>query len=330
MNVNFLKNLWEKDSYAKAIALAIGEPINLALPSPMELDAICNTVYVEAGEKTWSYQGYDTDAGEILVINTTTGAMIPVKRSPVDDTQITLVGYQSKQEHVLIDTILSASDQGVIARKKEIIVDNLDKKEVRLVCQAIVNASSGSFGALNIQSETLDSGEDIYDTIQDAINKTKDYSDGGALLVGTVLDNAIDNWDKAKASTFNYQVNIKGVNGLLARNNVSLIRVFGTVRETDGGSLNVLLDAESGILVGTNSRRKLPKPITFVRRKIDAQLAAIIGATSANPSRLILTLPAPVNNSGVPTWAIGTYAYEQIAVVITDPNRIVTLTDVGA
>jgi len=254
--------------------------------------------------------------------------MVVVKRSPVDDTEISLSGFQSKLEYVLIDTILSSPDQDVIARKKEIITENLDKKEVRLVLNALMSPTSGGFGATNIQTQALVSGEDLYDTLQRAINKIKDYADGGVLLAGTVVDNGIDNWDKAQAGTLNYRASIKGIDGLLARNNIKLMRVFGTVRETDGGSLNVLLDAESAILVGTNSRRKLPKPITFVRRQIDAELAQLIGAKSATPTRLTLTLNAPINNAGTNTWAIGTYAYESIAVVVTDPNRVVTMTDI--
>jgi len=328
MNKEFIKALFERDPYAKLVAQAIGEPINLALPSPIELDAIANTVYLPAGEKAWAYQAYDTDAGEILTINLTTGAMVVVKRSPVSDTEITLAGYSSKFEHFLVTDILSTPDQGFISRKKEIMVENIDKKEVRLITNALLSPTSGGFTASNIQSESLDSGEDLYEVIQNAINKIKDYSNGGTLLAGTSVDNAIDNWDKTKAGTFNYKVSIKGVDGLLARNNIQLLRVFGTVRETDGGALNRLLDAESAILVGTNSKRKLPKPITVVRRLIDPELAQLIGAKSLNPSRIVLTGQAPTNSGTGNVFAIASYAFESIAVVITDPNRVVTMADI--
>ncbi|MBN1467744.1 MAG: hypothetical protein JW924_03380 [Fusobacteriaceae bacterium] len=307
------------------ISRLIGQPISLELSAPMALQAIADIELVPAGEKVYAFQSYDDEKGEVLQINPSTCKIIPVKRSPVGDTEVTLTGFQSKLEWICVDDILDASDQTLFARKKEIITNNLDKKEVKMVLDGIVNASSGSFVDANVQAITKDSGEDLYDVVQKAIHALEDYGDGFVLLAGTAVKEKIDLYDKEKASTHNYRV---GLNEFLRTKGVNVIKVFGTVVETDGGSANRLLDAESFILVATNSTVASGKPIKFARRQINAELASLMGAKVDEAQRATLALPTPIIDSGENKLAYGTYAYEKIAVVITNPRMIAVALDV--
>jgi len=319
-----LENL-QKQNLHLEISKLVGQPISLALPAPMELQAVADIILVPAGEKTFSFQAYDEETGEVLAINPSTCDITPVKRNPVGDTEVSFSGFQSKLEWICVDAILDASDQSLFGRKKEIITYNLDKKEVKLVIDGILNASSGSFTASNVQEITADSGEDLYDVIAKAIHQLEDYGDGYEMLAGTAVKEAIDLYDKQKATTHNYRV---GLNEFLRAKGVKVTKVFGTVVETDGGASNRLLDAETFILVATNSRVAQGKPIKFARRQIDASLATLMGADVDSAQRATIAIPTPVIDSGTNKLAYGTYAYEKIAVVITNPRMIAVARDV--
>jgi hypothetical protein len=310
---------------ALEVARLIGSPINTGKPGAFSLDLICNIAKAEPGEKVFTYQAYDTVAGEVLAVNASTGAITVVKRSPVGDTELSFSGFSSKLEYILVDAILDASDQNLFARKKEVITDNLDKKELKLVLDACINASSGSFGSANIQTVSLDSGEDIFDVLIQAVHKLEDYGDGFVLIAGTTVKEQIDTYDKDFIGTNNYKADIEG---WLRRKNIKVVKAFGTVVETDGGSASRILDAESFVMVATNSNLAEGKPIVFATRKITPALATLIGADVENAYRAVITNPAPVNNAGTNTWAYGVYAYEKIAVAIVNPLMICTGTNV--
>jgi len=316
-----------KDNYSYKIAKQLGVAINTQLPPSVDLSLFCETPLIDPGEKVYSFQSYDTDTGEVLAVNSSTGAITVVKRSPVSDTEVSFSGFQSKLEYILIDAILDASDQEILARKKDIMIDNLDKREIKLVIDAIMSASSGSFGASYIQTVTLDSGEDLYDVILQAFHKLEDYGDGFVLLAGTTVKERIDTWNKDQAGTLNYKNDIYEV---LQRKNCKLVKVFGQVVTSDGGSLTNLMDKESFILIATNSRIAQGKPIHFARRRIKPELAQLIGASreANNDYRIFLSHPTPVQSSGDNLGAYGIWAYEKNAVVITNPKMICYGSDV--
>ena len=119
------------------IAKYIGEPINNNLPVPVEISKIADVHVVEPGEKAWYYASQDTDDDEIYQVNTSTGALTVVKRSPLDVTELTFQGLNSKKEYVLLDSVIQSPDQQVLGRKKARLAHALDKLELRLILAAI-------------------------------------------------------------------------------------------------------------------------------------------------------------------------------------------------
>ena len=310
---------------ALEIAKTFGNVINTQLPAPIELQRIANLELADPGERVYTYKAYDTDAGEILSVDSD-GSITVVKKTPLDDSVLCFDGFQSKLEWVPIDVLLSKSDQDLIARRKRIMTDNLDKKEVKLVLDGIVSAASGSFADTYIQTVSgQSSANDLYDVFYNMIEKVEDFGDGYELLLGTSVYKEYQKYDKVKAESHNYKVGLKQ---FLKDNNVNVTKVFGKVRVSDGGSLVSLLDPKTAILVSTNSR--LPgaegKPILFVRRKIDAEIAKKIGVAPDKAQRIVLEHPAPIQSDGN-KFGVGVFAYEQIVTAITNPKQIVVCAD---
>ena len=132
----------------------IGEPINNNLPVPVEISEIADYHTVEPGEKTWYYASQDGDDDEIYQVNTSTGALVVVKRSPMDVTELSFQGLNSKKEYVLLDSVMDSPDQQVLGRKKSRLAHALDKLELRLILAAIVASDA-------VNTVTKDSGESV-------------------------------------------------------------------------------------------------------------------------------------------------------------------------
>jgi len=310
---------------ALEIAKSFGNVINTQLPAPMELQKIANLGLAEPGERVYTYKAYDTDAGEILSVDAN-GSITVVKKTPLNDSVLSFDGFQSKLEWVPIDVLLSSSDQSLIARRKRIMTDNLDKKEVKLVLDALVNAASGSFADNYIQTVAgQSSANDLYDVFYNMIEAVQDFGDGFELLLGVDVYKEYQKYDKVKAESHNYKVGLKQ---FLKDNNVNVTKVFGKVVVVDGNPAVRLLDSKTAILVSTNSR--LPgaegKPILFVRRKINADIAAKIGVSPDKAQRIVLEHPAPIQSDGN-KFGVGVFAYEQIVTAVTNPKQIVVCVD---
>jgi len=305
------------------IAKTIGEPINPSLPVPVEIRAIANLETADPHEKVWSFQAYDTDNDEILDVESD-GSITVQKRDAIGDTELTFKGLNSQLEYVLVDAVLASVDKNLLGRKKGAIARGLDKREVKMILDGIMSPTSASFPATYLQSVTKASGEDLYDVIQKAIHKLEDYGDGFVLLAGTEAKEAIDKYDKEKAGSHNYKVDLKG---FLRDNDVKVLKIFGKVAVTDGGALQALLDAKAMILLATNSRIADGKPITFVRRRISPEIAKLMGANVDEAQRANIVNPVPVQASGN-KLAYGVYAYESIIFAITNPKAICKCDDV--
>ena len=304
------------------IAKTIGEPINPSLPVPVEISAIANLETAEPHEKVWCFQDYDTDNDEILDVETD-GSITVQKRDAIGDTELTFKGLNSQLEYVLVDAVLASVDKNLLGRKKGAIARGLDKREVKMILDGIMSPAGGSFPDTYLQAVTKDSGEDLYDVIQKAIHALEDYGDGYVLLAGTAVKEAIDKYDKEKVASHNYRIGIKE---FLRDNGVKILKIFGKVAVTDGGALQRLLDTNAFILVATNSRIADGKPITFVRRKISAEIAKLMGAEVDTAQRANIVNPVPVQASGN-KLAYGVYSYESIIFAITNPKAIAKCED---
>ncbi len=306
------------------ISKLIGEPINYQLPVPVELAELCNLDTVEPGEQLWRYTNVDADLDTILVVDTSDGKLIQVKRSPLGETAIAFQGLNSKKEYVLVDAVLASPDFKVLGRKKEGIVRGMDKRELKLVIDGI-EAGTNTPGNASVQEYTIGSGIDLYDTIIGMKHLVEDYGDGFLLMVGSTVKEAIDLYDKVNASTFNYNVTL---NAKLAELGIKVMKIFGKVESTDAGGEAVLLNTNHLILEARNSRVAEGKPIWFVRRKISAEIATLMGADVDNAQRALIVgnVPEVVDFSGNSSNVLGysVLGYESVIFAITNPKMLVT------
>jgi len=301
------------------VARQIGEPISKQLPVPVEISAIADTFTAQPGEKIWRYNATDTSLDTVLAVDAN-GAITTVKRTPTGDAELTFSGLNSKLEYVLIDDILSETDNvQVLGRRKASITRAMDKRELKTILDAIVNKTAGYVPGVNVQEYVLQSGDDIYDVVMGMKHLVEDYGDNYACLVGSTVKESIDTYDKDNASSFNYNVTLVAK---LRELGIDVMKVFGKVELTDGGGELAILDAKKLVLVARNSRIAEGKPIKFVRRIISADIAKLMGADVNEAQRALIVNPTPVNLAGVNTLAYGVYGYESIIFTITNPYAI--------
>lgn len=308
----------DKDLHLE-IAKLVGEPINPSLPVPMAISAIADVDSADPGEKVFYFASEDTDDDEIYDVDVN-GAITVVKRVPLADTALTFKGLNSKLEYVLLDSVLSSPDVDVLARKKEAITRGMDKLELRLILKAIVDAGG-------ITTITPTSNEDLYDVIMRAKHTLEDYGDSYALLCGSAVKEAIDTYDKDKASSFNYNV---GLTAKLRELGMDVMKIFGTVKTTGDSAQERLLDTNKFIMVARNSTIAKGKPIHFVRRRISADIAKLMGADIDQAQRALVVNPTPVNVSGTNTLGYGVYGYESIIWAIKNKRAVVKSADLSA
>ena len=301
------------------IAKLIGQPINAQLPVPVELAEIADTFTAEAGEKVWRYTAFDNSLDTIISVDAN-GVITLVKRSPTGDAELTFSGLNSKLEYVLIDDILSETDNTqVLARRKVSISRGMDKRELKTILDAIVAKTAGYLPGVQPEEVTVTSAGDLYDVIMEMKHKVEDYGDDFVLLVGSTAKEKIDTYDKDNASTFNYNVTLRAK---LAELGIKVMKVFGKVELTDGGGEVALLDAKKMILVARNSRIAEGKPIKFVRRKISANIAKLMGADVDTAQRALWVSPTPMQQGANSLLAYGIYGYESVIFTITNPKAI--------
>lgn len=213
-------------NFALEIAQLIGQPINTQLPVPVEIQAIADTFTAQPGEKVYRFTTLDTTAD--VVLDVSTGAIVTVKRDGVGDAEMTFKGLNSKLEYVLVDAVLASPDTDLLSRRKESITRAMDKKEVKLIVDAILSGDASGdnvyFPAVN--AEDIGSGADIYDLIVAMKHKVEDYGDGYVLLVASDVKEAIDNYDKAINTT-----NVGGVSlpAKLRELGIEVVKMYGKV-----------------------------------------------------------------------------------------------------
>lgn len=301
------------------IAKLIGEPINPSLPVPVEIGAIADLDTANPGEKVFYFGVEDTDVDEILDV-ASDGRITNVRREPLGDTALSFKGLNSMLEHVLVDTVVASPDIDILGRKKEAITRGMDKLELRLILNAI-------FAAGGIDTISIASGEDLYDVILKAKHTLEDYGDNYVLLCGSRVKEAIDAYDKKKAGTFNYNVSLSAK---LVELGIEVIKVYGKVKTTGDANPVRLLDANKFIIVARNSRIAQGKPLHFVRRRVNPEIAKLMGANVDEAQRAIVVVPTPVNITGFNTLGYGVYGYESMIWAIKNKRAIKKSVDLSA
>lgn len=329
----------------KRISKLIGSPINPSKNTPVEIEELAYVDTVEANEDAYRFDAYDTDTDQVLDIDTTNANITALKRSPVSETKLVFKGLDSQQEYVHLHDILNTKDQDLFARKKRRIVASMDKLELRIIIEAIINGSTpamapGNTAAMEdaVQSVTPASGDDLYDLVMKAKHLVEDYGDDLLLMNGTTVNNRLDTFDKDKAATFNYNVTIRT---MLISAGIKPMKIFGKVKWTGGdhgGDDSVatkILDANMFILESRNSRiqdekGQISKPIIFVRKKISPEIAEFLGAQVDKCQRALMVTSAPLPVGSVTKMAYSVIGVEEIIWAITNANCLVKSGDISA
>jgi len=328
------------------IAKTIGVPVNPSLNTPVEVSALANLDEAEPGEHVYRYDAQDTDADEILDVATSTGVITAVKTSPVADTLLTFKHLNSKKQYVLVPDVMDSPDTTIFSRKKERIIGALDKLELRMILNAIIDGKTpGMVGGTHALEDAIaavlpESADDIYDIIFAMKHAVEDYGNDYLLLCGSTIKEKIDTYDKDYADTWNYNV---GLLAKLKELGIDVMKIFGTVKWTGGAhnigsggyaddsAVTALLDANKMIFMARNTRIGMGKPITFVRRKISPAIAKMMGAEiDAKTYRAIFVDPAPTQVAGTEVLGFGVYGYESIIWFCNLPNAIIKSGDLSS
>jgi len=309
-------------NFVLEIASLIGEVINTQLPVPVELAAIADVLTADPGEKVWKYSATEDTADVILAVDASTGEITVKQRDAVDITEISFSGLNSKLEYVLVDAVLGAADTDLLSRRRESITRGMDKREVKIIVDAILNKTGGALPGKEPFEVLPESPDDLYDVIVAMKHKVEDYGDGFVLLCASDVKEAIDNYDKA--------INAGNVGGIslpakLKELGIEVIKMFGKVSEgASAGAEDEVKMMEDGkmILVAKNSRLHEGKPIKFVRRRISPDIAKLMGADVDKAQRATIVNPTPVLVGGTNTLAYGIYGYESVVFAITNPYAL--------
>ena len=125
------------------IAKLIGEPINTQLPVAVPIAEIADTFTAEAGEHVWRIKNLDNTADVVLAVDAN-GIITPVKRTPLQDVELSFSGLNSKLDYVLVEDILNKVDTNALARRKEAITRGMDKYELKLILDSMMSTSRRS------------------------------------------------------------------------------------------------------------------------------------------------------------------------------------------
>lgn len=318
------------------VAKTIGQPLDINHPVPVTLELICNTGTAEPGERVRYFSNLDAEVDEIYTI-ASDGSLHPYKVSPIQSAEVTFSSYTSLMDYILLDEVINGisgdagkgnEDLEVFGRKKRAITRALDKREVKSVLDGVMSAAT---------EVAIGSGSpDIYDYIVDCVQALEDYGDNYILLVGSKVKNHMDVYDKVNAKGFNYRI---GLAEYLKNAGITVKKIFGKLQTGTGAAAGaaptsvtnaVFLDTNKLIMVAKNSTIVDGLPITFIRRKLGAALAGLMGVEVDTAQRAIGVGDAPTVVAGSNVLGFNIWAYESNAIVLTNPKAIVKSPDLTA
>jgi hypothetical protein len=290
----------------------INEPIDPNLRCPVALADIVNYKESEPGETVEYFASPAQDRAITDLITVDAAGSIAYVKVPLKGvTALTFLGLSSNLETVLIDEILNSHDQTALAAKKDGIIRGMDNEEVRRVLDLCLAKST--------QEVEKASGEDLLDVIIKMKQKVSDYADDYILLVASDVMDAIERYDKENVTNFHYKMTIKEVIADLGIKKI--VKVLGQTR-FDASTVSVLA-AGKAILVGRNSQLVAGRPIHFLRRKFEKEIAELSGA-GEGAVRLIKVIETPyvINSAAKNTLGYGVFGYESIIQVVTNYRAI--------
>ncbi len=301
------------------ISMLVGDPVSKNLRAPFDLGLICNLDTVPAGEKVYEVQGIDPDQ-EIVLDASADGSVTAVKKTQVGYAVVTFKEIESPVYYAKLGDLVNKEDTQALARANDFIAEGMDKREIKVVLDAIINASSENptqdATHKEIKKIVASSGDDLYDIMDEALRTIEDYGKNFAWLCGTEAYKAIGRYKKAKAGTFNYQIDLIGDMQKLGASDP--IKVNGKVKLSESGTAQNLLNPNYVIFVANDG----DKPIDFIRRKISPDIVKMTGGDVNRQYRLVLVKNLLVGDN---KSTVGIYGWESFVAVIKSPFRIVVV-----
>jgi len=301
------------------ISALVGNPVSKNLPSPIDLGVICNVDTVPAGEKVFEVKGIDPDV-EIVLDASDDGSVTAVKKTQVDTAVVTFKEIESPVYYAKLGDLVNKDDTEALSRANDFIADGMDKREIKIVLDAIINASSTSptqdENNKQIKKIVASSGDDLYDVLDEALRQVEDYGKKFAWLCGNDAFKAIGRYKKVKAGTFNYQIDL--IADLQRLGASDPIKINGKVKTSASGTAQNLLNPNYVIFVANDGI----KPIDFVRRKISPNILKMTGGDIDRQYRLVLVKNLLVGDN---KSTVGIYGWESFACVIRNPLRIIVV-----
>jgi len=314
MGINFFGNEFEVK-----ISKLIGEPVSKNLKAPINLDLICNVDTVPAGEKVFEVQGIDPDLDTVLDTDSE-GNVTAVKKTQVGTAVVTFKELESPLYYRKLGDLINNEDVEALSRANDSIARGIDKREILVVLNGIINASSTNPTQDATHKQILkvvaSSGDDLYDVLDGALRKVEDYGTNFVWLCGTDAFKSIGRYKKTKAGTYHYEINL--VQDMKDLGATDPIKVSGKVKTTTNGNPTPLLNSKYVIFVATGEE----KPIDFVRRAIPPALAKMTGGTVDRQYRLALVKGLLTGDTKT---TVGVFAWESFASVIKNPLGIVVV-----
>jgi hypothetical protein len=308
-----------KDVIERAYQL-INEPIDPNLRCPVELADIVNYKESEPGETVeyFASPAQDRAITDLITVNSA-GNIEYVKIGLKAVAALTFAGIESNLETVLINEIMNSKDQGALAAKKNGIIRAMDNEEIRRILGLCLAAAS--------QEVTKATGEDLLDVIIKMKQKVSDYSTDYILLVASDVMDAIEKYDKENVTNFHYKMSIAEELAKLGIKKV--VKVLGSTRFD--ASTDAVLASGKAILVGRNSNLVAGRPIHFLRRKFEKEIAELSGA-GEGAVRLISVVGTPmvINANGKNTLGYGVFGYESVIQVLTNYRAVSWSADIIA
>jgi hypothetical protein len=304
-----------KDVIERAYQL-ISEPIDPNQKCAVELADIVNYKESEAGETVEYFRvggAYEREVDNIYAADAN-GSLVYHVLTNQTALPLTFVGLQSKLEVVLIDEILNSKDQSALAAKKDGIIRAMDCEEIRRILALIIAVPSQEVTGAT-------TGDDILDTIIKMKQKISNYATDYVLLVASDVMDTIEKYDKDNVDNFNYKMSIKE-----EITNLGIVKIVKVLGDSGlAGTTHPVIAAGTAILVGRNSNLAVGRPISFLRRKFNGEIAQLSGAAEGAVRLIdVARTPTPINitGAGFNTLGYGIFGYESIIQVLTNYRAV--------
>ena len=293
------------------ISMLLGEPINIQHNVPVAIEEVADTYTAEAGEHVWRIRDLDKTADVCYTIGSN-GVITPVKRTPKTDVLVTFSNLNTPMDYVLVTEVLNSVDTNALAERKAAITRAMDKLELKTLLDGILTPTNTLFPYNEVggYEVTVESGDDLYDVFLKGVHGVEDWGDNYSAMVGKTVKEKIDTYAKDYASTHNYDVNLTGK---LAQLGITVRKIFGKVAPASEVEVD-LLNAKKFVMVAKDSTMSKGKPIQFVRRKINATIAAQMGVEVDNAQRGILVTDL--------VYGYGVHGFESYVMAVKYPKGI--------